>query len=935
MERYDEQQFRAKIDAALGRIRTLLENTRNPQYPADVPHAYDDKYLLAEHLTQVTVAALLQCLEVAGLSEEGRATLREWAEKRSVTLRLEAKEECRFLREEVRTIDSPEVVTETRGFFGKDKITSKVVTKVTDYFWSFDVTYSLMAYQGNEPDKPLSLLSRSGSVEIKTGAKTTPRPRSVARPGADVNVTWLFAHLDAEARPSFAIDRTAKACHTPRRNPETDAALRALEELYAWCGRVVAYFLGDLFPAQQEHGRDLASLHADDVFVPVVPLFEAEHGETRPGGTEPAGGVLPPSFAGAFLAEERRTLVEKCRALSATFPSDGSLITAVEGGLLVTLLHAREVCQQLAFAVDAIEDMLRQQLIAAIGKVVTPDDFNAYMEYHHRKLFKAEYRPKPFSYAIRRPEHYPEGVLAVEAERGAAMPDPISTTVACSVARQPMSFALDAATRVSFLGERYLHAWISHAFSGQSGLSLSLVARARQFSSFILLVGRIASADVFEPRHAIIVQNKDLLTIPLMLEQLPTPKEFRDAIESLSPEQQRFAKAFRGMQLESTLFAVCVIQIKPQLERLLKLEPDSLTKEIKLTQELLSLFIEYQIPSDLLSYDGAPEAEPAQKLARVTEYVGKMFEMIHTSKQRELAEEREREALRLAEANRTVMVATAAPPMSAMALGAGFGPPPPAPGGYGGPPPPSPAAFAPPPQAAPSPSVARTQQLPAPAAAPPPVAKQAPPPARPAASTDATTSTTSAASAASVASTTSAASVASVASAGGASAGDLVDYTKLPALLDKRFEELDEDGALRATILRPGDRWTRSAQKGLLSAPAQASLSAKQQKEEKNRAFDLLDALTKSGALPIEDASLHVVLAATHGFDQTLLETVIQDNVNPIEKVERSLMIVGTTIHGRPAAELLADDQRERFLASSPRLGLTAPATPPAGPAEG
>ncbi|HRG95849.1 MAG TPA: hypothetical protein PLR99_06365, partial [Polyangiaceae bacterium] len=170
----------------------------------------------------------------------------------------------------------------------------------------------------------------------------------------------------------------------------------------------------------------------------------------------------------------------------------------------------------------------------------------------------------------------------------------------------------------------------------------------------------------------------------------------------------------------------------------------------------------------------------------------------------------------------------------------------------------------------------------------------------------------------------------------GASAGDLVDYTKLPAILDRRFEELDEDGALRATILRAGDRWTRSAQKGLLSAAVQASLSAKQQKEEKNRAFDLLDALTKSGALPIEDASLHVVLAATHGFDQTLLETVIQDNVNPIEKVERSLMIVGTTIHGRPAAELLADDQRERFLAASPRLGLTAAATPPAeGSAEG
>src|SRR6185369_6443003 len=97
---------------------------------------------------------------------------------------------------------------------------------------------------------------------------------------------------------------------------------------------------------------------------------------------------------------------------------------------------------------------------------------------------------------------------------------------------------------------------------------------------------------------------------------------------------------------------------------------------------------------------------------------------------------------------------------------------------------------------------------------------------------------------------------------------------------------------LRATIINPGDVWTRSAQKELLGARSSASLSSREQTDEKNKAFDLLDALSKSGALAIEDASLHVVIAATHCFDRTLLDTVIQANVNPIEKVERSLMIV-------------------------------------------
>lgn len=58
--------------------------------------------------------------------------------------------------------------------------------------------------------------------------------------------------------------------------------------------------------------------------------------------------------------------------------------------------------------------------------------------------------------------------------------------------------------------------------------------------------------------------------------------------------------------------------------------------------------------------------------------------------------------------------------------------------------------------------------------------------------------------------------------------------------------------------------------------------------------------------------------------------------MSPIDKVERSLMIMGTLIHGRPASELLEDDSRERFLAASPRLGPASVKHPrAAAPAEG
>jgi len=44
--------------------------------------------------------------------------------------------------------------------------------------------------------------------------------------------------------------------------------------------------------------------------------------------------------------------------------------------------------------VDYIEDMLRKQLIAAIGKEVQPVDFSHYLRFHYRKLFKHQYQPK-------------------------------------------------------------------------------------------------------------------------------------------------------------------------------------------------------------------------------------------------------------------------------------------------------------------------------------------------------------------------------------------------------------------------------------------------------------------------------------------------------------------------------------------------------------
>jgi hypothetical protein len=49
---------------------------------------------------------------------------------------------------------------------------------------------------------------------------------------------------------------------------------------------------------------------------------------------------------------------------------------------------------------------------------------------------------------------------------------------------------------------------------------------------------------------------QDELKIPLEFETIPTPKEFKEKISSISPEQQRFAKAIRSYQLAGSLFGM-------------------------------------------------------------------------------------------------------------------------------------------------------------------------------------------------------------------------------------------------------------------------------------------------------------------------------------------------------------------------------------------
>jgi hypothetical protein len=154
---------------------------------------------------------------------------------------------------------------------------------------------------------------------------------------------------------------------------------------------------------------------------------------------------------------------------------------------------------------------------------------------------------------------------------------------------------------------------------------------------------------------------------------------------------------------------------------------------------------------------------------------------------------------------------------------------------------------------------------------------------------------------------------------------DISDLTMVPKLLDSKFELFGDDekygGALRSTTIKTDELWTQKRKANILSNLETSTLTSNEQKTERQKAFDLLDALSRSGVVPMSHAELHVVIASTHCFDKSVVNTVVQDNVNPIEKIERSHLLVASIIHDVEVKDLLSDaSEVDRIGNHSPQL---------------
>ncbi|KAL7557208.1 hypothetical protein ACA910_001276 [Epithemia clementina (nom. ined.)] len=972
---FDENSFRRSVDKAVEQVQTILGTTKKPRLAAEEDHTYEDKYALAEFVTNSSIASLLHVLDRLGLDAEKLQVLLKWVndDKKTVTLSFRAQDSCVFLKETL--VDHffiPRLQYETTEISSTGEVSSKttsearVVKKLKQHHWNVGVNYAIAAYPGTDSSSAMELQSRSTTTVIVTSGgmandfgspiSTTPKssqwiPEHTVHKPVEINITWLLDNLNREAGVcQFSIDRTVASCRTPRRNQQVDAALDFQHSLQQWVNEVSEFFVervekgilqkhNPLHPEQEgsrEPSLEQGYRQSQAIYKPIVPLMEN-------------GSVLGDADTGALLEAHSQSIHQSCLGVSQMFPSSQQpkLATTAEATLLLLCNHAYDLVSQYQNSINYVEGMLTKQLVQAIGKEVKSSDFDKFISFHNQRLFGPAFAPKPFTYAIRRPNHYPDGILSIEPAGGFAnsnnetMDTSIETMVRHVPGKDnpPIFIPINSATSIEITGDRFLHGWIQHRFeSSGKAVQYHLVARARQFSSFLLVVGNMAGKNKFSPKSAIILQNKDHVLIPLLTEVLPTAKEFKDAIVSLSPEQQAFARAYRGMQLESSVFGVCVIQLKPQLEKLLNLTEGALTKEIKLTQDLMSLFVDYQIPSDLLSFGGDAAASMEDKLEAVRGHVKAVMDVIDGEKENQIMEaERKQEMSEVVECStfrhqkkawesqsvhaEFVVPASArfgAKASSSFAASArlgqvAFGGSSPAPSA------PSSGLFASinadassaeqPLRSGGRWSMPQQIQLEQPVQSYMPTRK----------TTDSVMEQMEQPSGNLSVDTDTANN-----NHNGVAESD--DFTLIPKTLDARVEKLDADHSLKSTIVKASPSlWVRERQENLLSKAQKTTLDSDTITSEKNKAFDLLDAISRSGTLPIECAELHVVVALTHCFENDVMGTIIQDNINPIEKVERSYLIVGSTIHDEPSQILLQEQQGENA-SNIGRLETTFPA---------
>ena len=143
-ENFQDFVFRERVDKCLEKTRLLLHQTKRLAIPEDVAHQYNDKYLVAEYLTNSAIGCFSSSLIKLGLSASNLTKLVSWARTQDVSLRLEVTERCVFLKETKRDLAS--ATRNEVNVTGFSMITGRQITTVTENLYTFTAYYEFVAF---------------------------------------------------------------------------------------------------------------------------------------------------------------------------------------------------------------------------------------------------------------------------------------------------------------------------------------------------------------------------------------------------------------------------------------------------------------------------------------------------------------------------------------------------------------------------------------------------------------------------------------------------------------------------------------------------------------------------------------------------------------------------------------------------------------------
>eukprot|EP01060_Flectonema_neradi_P006584 TRINITY_DN1445_c0_g2_i1.p1 TRINITY_DN1445_c0_g2~~TRINITY_DN1445_c0_g2_i1.p1 ORF type:complete len:875 (+),score=195.26 TRINITY_DN1445_c0_g2_i1:43-2625(+) len=810
--------------------KDLLHNVKDPQ---EVEHSFNNKYDLAEWYSNVGLGAIANTLRTIGIQN---------------TQLLEAKN----------LHDSGHKVTleyeHNLGVQFDKKVERETVhgQKQWDYFWTLTADIEMKITTPADAPNSIPILKYTSKMQVITRMDAEPVRGAVVR--QSIPLSWFLEQMASRENGinfQFRIDRSDKHCHTPLTNRDVGNFLSDLERFNSQVNTIrgdISNLMRVEAKFSDRYNFDFQSVvsYCDDA-VPVVPLVKVVDQSKNE-----SFSCLEQNDVATLYNAERSCLSSSIdKIIEHSTPVKFCAGDCVKVG--VVFEHLKAISQATRAAHVYIEEGIRRQLRSAIAEDITPQQFQEYMAYHQEDLFKKEYQMHPFNSIIRRPFHYPEGTLS--------LPTHVSTK------SMPNSTSLLSFRGVDLelQGSLNLHSWVTYSFD-QVAPPVTLSARSRQFSGFILLVGTLATGNTFVPESAMIIQNKDELEVTLRASQLPSPGEFKDFISSLSPEMQRFAKSFRTKQLAGTLTAFAIVQIKPHLERVLNLPTGSLTKEIKLTQDVLKLLVEYQIPSDLLSFDSAIEPATSEKgtltmIQQVKHHVDSLMSMIDKKLDKKVADKK-REREYYGEAGTPQAVPTAVFEMKH------FG------------------------------AVETDAASEYRSGSSHPAAEQR-------ADADEHHSQKQKKEPSTVADSQKASKPSTV------STPAVDDFTAVPFRLESNMIRLDPSQSMKPSKIQLSN-WKKHS-RDLFGSDSTTLLQKSDLKKETDGAFDLLDSLTKTADLPLEDTEVHVFLTVTHAFDEIVLENVIKNNENIIESAEASLLVLASTVHGLEPSHLIKKEAIPRL----------------------